>query len=590
MSGRGVVSFISNHSWITEPSFVVMRQRLLESFDKFWIENLHGNRKISEYAPDGRTSETVFAIGGFSVGIQQGVATSLWVKTGKPRRGPADVRFRNDIDSARAEERREQLLTSLAAKRFDAAYARAKPRAENRFSSSPRAFPPSTRPGPRSPSWQRVISTAPSNVAVGPDLHRAGTACRTHESLLRRRKRRTMKSRDSSFSDDDGQSHRRARGRKKVLSEHAFDAGLIVKYPFKVFDVRFCYLANLRPLFSEPSPELLGHRFPGNGFFITRDTADKTPEGSPFYFSPLVCDYDCISGHARHFPLMLSASAGVAGKQCKSKVRFLRAKRSSTSRRGAWVLVRAGHRVDPGRHEECRARLDACLGDRLQPGLPGRERRRPPPRLAPNPFARVAQSLKASAALGEQIAAFLDMESPMAGAARGPTSPLFRSLAVPSKVGGGALDPDGDELAVTAGWGHAGKAAVTMPAKGKLLARSFSDAEIAAIEAEAAARGMAAETLRKLLGDTTCDVFLNDVAYWRNVPAAVWKYYLGGYQVVKKWLSYRELELLGRPLTPTEVREVTNIVQRLAAIVLMQPALDDNYQRVKAATYAWQGI
>jgi hypothetical protein len=56
MSGRGVVSFISNHSWVSEPSFVVLRQHLLESFDKFWIENLHGNRKISEYAPDDRHS------------------------------------------------------------------------------------------------------------------------------------------------------------------------------------------------------------------------------------------------------------------------------------------------------------------------------------------------------------------------------------------------------------------------------------------------------------------------------------------------------------------------------------------------------
>ena len=47
MSGKGVVSFISNHSWVAEPSFVVMRKHLLESFDKFWIEGLHGNRKIS---------------------------------------------------------------------------------------------------------------------------------------------------------------------------------------------------------------------------------------------------------------------------------------------------------------------------------------------------------------------------------------------------------------------------------------------------------------------------------------------------------------------------------------------------------------
>ena len=42
------------------------------------------------------------------------------------------------------------------------------------------------------------------------------------------------------------------------------------------------------------------------------------------------------------------------------------------------------------------------------------------------------------------------------------------------------------------------------------------------------------------LGETTLDIHLNDRAFWRNVPAAVWTYRLGGYQVLKKWLSYRE--------------------------------------------------
>ena len=46
------------------------------------------------------------------------------------------------------------------------------------------------------------------------------------------------------------------------------------------------------------------------------------------------------------------------------------------------------------------------------------------------------------------------------------------------------------------------------------------------------------------LSDTTFDVYLNDRAYWRNVPDAVWKYQLGGYQVLKKWLSYRESKVL----------------------------------------------
>ena len=144
-------------------------------------------------------------------------------------------------------------------------------------------------------------------------------------------------------------------------------------------------------------------------------------------------------------------------------------------------------------------------------------------------------------------------------------------------------------MAVTAGWGHAGKEGVTMPAKGKLIQRPFNAEELKAIETEAAARGVAADDLRKLLGDGTCDVYLNDTAYWRNIPAAVWEYCIGGYQVIKKWLSYRELELLGRALKPEEAREVMNMARRLMALVLLQPALDDNYRQVKAATYAWPG-
>lgn len=95
--------------------------------------------------------------------------------------------------------------------------------------------------------------------------------------------------------------------------------------------------------------------------------------------------------------------------------------------------------------------------------------------------------------------------------------------------------------------------------------------------------------LPALLGERTCDVYLNDVAYWKNIPARVWDYTIGGYQVIKKWLSYRELELLGRPLTPDEAREVMNMARRIAAIVLLEPALDTNYQAVKNATYSWPG-
>jgi hypothetical protein len=61
------------------------------------------------------------------------------------------------------------------------------------------------------------------------------------------------------------------------------------------------------------------------------------------------------------------------------------------------------------------------------------------------------------------------------------------------------------------------------------------------------------------------------------VPEAVWSYTIGGYPVVKKWLSYREKPLLGRGLTPDEVRHVTDTCRRLAALIGLQGELDRNY-------------
>jgi len=101
--------------------------------------------------------------------------------------------------------------------------------------------------------------------------------------------------------------------------------------------------------------------------------------------------------------------------------------------------------------------------------------------------------------------------------------------------------------------------------------------------------GLTYEQLTACLGGGCYDVYLNDRAYWRCVPARVWKSREGGYQVMKKWLSYRERMLLGRDLKTDEARYVTEMARRIAAIVLLEPALDANYERVKADTYSWPG-
>ena len=113
---------------------------------------------------------------------------------------------------------------------------------------------------------------------------------------------------------------------------------------------------------------------------------------------------------------------------------------------------------------------------------------------------------------------------------------------------------------------------------------------MAALEAGAAALGIPVYAILQLLGESTVDVYLNEVACWQNIPARVWSYTIGGYQVIKKWLSYREAALLGRALRKGEARHVTDMVRRIACILLMEPELDENYRSVKANAYDWPGM
>lgn len=197
------------------------------------------------------------------------------------------------------------------------------------------------------------------------------------------------------------------------------------------------------------------------------------------------------------------------------------------------------------------------------------------------------KTLLASAELGRRVAALLDTESSVAGVTSGKVRPELKAIAVISRQGGGTLDPGAGDLEVTAGWGHAGKEGATMPGKGKIVEREYAPAEQEAIEEGAKALGMNLEEALRNLGESTCNVYLNGVAYWRNVPINVWNYTIGGYQVIKKWLSYREKDLLGRSLAPDEAREVTHAARRIAAILLLQPKLDANYLAAKARPYEW---
>ena len=166
----------------------------------------------------------------------------------------------------------------------------------------------------------------------------------------------------------------------------------------------------------------------------------------------------------------------------------------------------------------------------------------------------------------------------------------LKILGLPTRRGGKALESA--DLALTAGWGStqiAGSGStIVMPGRGLTTERDYTPKERTALETERQNTGLSVDEVFTLLGARTLDVHLNADAWWTNVPTKVWDYSLGGYQVIKKWLSYREQSVLGRALKPEEAAYVSEMVRRIAAILLMGPTIDANYSAAKANAVEWR--
>jgi hypothetical protein len=578
-SHRGVVCFISNMSWVREPSFVVLRKHLFNAFNKVWIENLHGNRKISEYAPDGRTSETVFAVAGFSPGIQQGVATTLWVKSGDC--SGAEVLFRDDHNAAKAEDRRKGLLESLNAERFNSKYTNAFPTAENRYSFWPEDVSDAYS------EWPKITDLCAESPSNGLMEKRGGALIDCDREKLEERMRLYHdKSLDwdayrlasSTLTGDwSGFDARKLRGR-------ALDVGFrieqVVRYAVRPFDTRWCYFTDISSIWNRSRPALWAQRFEGNRFLATRPAGVANPEGYPFMFTAALGDNDALRGHAYYFPLDLkqnrpeAANGHLFGADDSTQHNY-----SPTVARYLETLgetAAQSHAADIWLHTLAIGYSPAYLEENAD-GI-----RQDWPRI---PLPSSLEQFRASAALGQCVAELLDTEQPVAGVTAGALRPELRSVAGLKRMDDKPLDAD-EDLRVTAGWGHAGKEGVTMPGRGKLVSRERTAKELSDLAQGLAALGIPQDEGLKCLGNTVVDVYLNDLCAWTNVPEKVWELYIGGYQVMKKWLSYREYSFLKRPLTLAEAEEVQAMARRLTALCLLQPELDANYRKVKSAT--WQ--
>ena len=557
-TGQGVVCFISNYSWLDGLSFTGMRERYLEAFDTVRVDNLHGDRIISEYAPDGQASETIFAIRGQSPGIKVGTGIALLSRSVTAAESASHQRvWYRDFHQARADKRRETMLESLNDEDINAGYTLLEPNVGLGLPFKPVAVSDVWFDGPALPDLFPVsfpgIKTSRDGFLVDTDLDRLKTRVvdyfdtgLSHEDIARRYPG-VMKT-AARFDARAVRETLLKRGRRS-------DEAGFMRLAYRPFDNRWLYWEAETKLLDEKRAEYKPHVFGGNVWLVIPQKQRR--EWSPPLIASNMGDINHMDGSTAYVPVYLrDAGLGTDGDGNGNQ------RRPNLSAAAQRYLHHIGADVEALFHHVLAVLHDPAYRQanagalRMEwpriplPGWPA------PGSAGVSLAADAADALAQSAARGRQLAALLDPDTPVPGVTTGTLRPEIAAIAVPATVDGRNMTAA--DFALTAGWGHYGSGDAVMPGQGRLVQRDYTADERAALGDTIAA-----------LGETTFDVYLNDRALWRNVPAAIWGYKLGGYQVLKKWLSYRERGVLGRSLSPEEVLYFAEMARRVGAIGLV---------------------
>ena len=541
-TGQGVVCFISNYSWLDGLSFTGMRERYLEAFDAIRIDCLNGDKyKTGKVAPDGSPDPSIFSTEGDPVGIQVGTAIATLVR--KRDHEPAEaVALRHLWGQSKPAE-----LIATAEAEPDTLYSEVAPLlplglpfAETAVSADwfdwpalPDLFPVSF-PGVKTSRDGFLVDTDRDRLRerVGDYFDPA----LTNEEIARRYPRVMQ-----STARFDARAVRDALLRRGGPDESGF-----VRFAYRPFDNRWLYWEKDTKLLDEKRADYRPQVLEGNVWLSAAQHLRKGADEPQACVTARLGCLHLIERTALMFPAWLREDGKLRANLRQAKYVGERTVQHYVDRLGLGVEDLFHHVVatlhDPAYREANAGALRMEWPRIPLPGWPDGEAE------------GAAEALARSAAYGREVAALLDPGTPVPGITRTPLRSEIAAIAVPSTIEGRNMA--GDDFAVTAGWGHYGAGDAVMPGKGRPLERAYMPEERRAMS-----------DVLPVLGDTTFDVYLNGDAFWRNVPAAVWGYRLGGYQVLKKWLSYREHKVLGRKLQAGEVQHFADTARRIVALL-----------------------
>ncbi len=333
-----------------------------------------------------------------------------------------------------------------------------------------------------------------------------------------------------------------------------FQPDRLVDYLVFPLDARSIYYETEGKLLNERRPELW-ENLAGNEFLIAVPQPRRVSEARPLLATSLF-DLHVHDRGSVGFPAEVRASAPVADLFHPTADGESR-KIEANLRDALWLKLKEAWGLRGGRDGAAAKKLArtlfrAALALCHSPQFEADHKDSLAQDWAHVPFPRDATALKKLADLGDRIAVLLN---PHEDAAKAITQGLgrdARGLAVLTRVDGAKIS----ESALVISRSYYGAA------RGDWRERPVGDEEPWHAE----------------WGGSTGDLFVNDDVFFANVPIAVWRYELGGYPVLKKWLGYRHSERrAGKALALAEAEHFVGIVKRIAALLALAAELDAAY-------------
>lgn len=566
MAEFGVVSFISNSSYLTGRSHPIMRKSLLSNFHQMWIDNLNGDKyRTGKLIPAGlpgagTADQSIFTTDMDPRGIQPGTAIVTLVKRSEAKTAPTAtaVYYRDFWGLANA--KRTELIAALPTGEGQTStpYQTVTPTRESRWRLSPtmveggfEAWPGLDELFPK--SYQGVNhNRGIEGGIIGYSRHEVEQRLAAYFDSM------SFAEALAAFPEIGAERARYEpeQAWTQLKAEGHFQAQAVKDFLTFPLDQRHIYYVDQHKWLNEARPDLAAN-IGDNEFLLTVPEPRKVSEARPVFATTLANLHVHERGsvvfprETRGDDLLSDRDANIGEKTW----RILRAhfgltgeRRDADARTFVGKLFRVSFAIlhAPAYQAEHKSALSADW--------------------AHLPIPKDRELFEGLVTTGEQVTRLLDanrdardvIEAVLGRERAAAIGPLKRA-------DGGNLRSADLKITITY-WGGG---------KGRWRPRHFGvdDAPL-----EAWGEGV--------WGERTGDLHISDDAFFAHVPEAVWTFQLGGYPVLKKWLGYRQADRRdGHPLTDGERKWFRQIIQRIAALLALGPELDALYQRAAADAF-----